>query len=75
MEEDARVIVWGKIDRESSGTAQVVINDVQRVETVKAEVASAPHDRMRPPLAQLQVLRHIATRILEVDVSKSGFSS
>jgi DNA polymerase III subunit alpha len=41
--DDARVVVWGKVDRESSGTAQVIVDDVQRVEDVFAVVATIPY--------------------------------
>lgn len=75
VEEDARVIVWGKIDRESSGTAQIIVDDVQRANGVKAIVATAPFSKMRSPLTQLQVLRQTAAKLLEVELSKPRFSS
>jgi DNA polymerase III subunit alpha len=44
VSENARVIVWGKVDRESSGTSQVIVDDVQRVEDVQVLIASSPFD-------------------------------
>ena len=68
VEQDARVVVWGKVDRESSGVSQIVIDDVQRVEQVRAVVATAKHDAKRPPSVQLHILRNVAAKILGVDL-------
>lgn len=75
VEEDARVVVWGKVDRESSGSAQIVVDDVQRIEQVNVIVATAQFAKDRSPSTHLLILRHAAARILEVDLSQSGFKS
>lgn len=73
VEEDARVIVWGKVDRESSGTAQVIIDDVQRVEDVKCVIATSTYDEDRPSSLNVQILRDAAAACLNIDVgSKAG---
>lgn len=75
VEEDARVIVWGKVDKESSGTVQIMIDDVQRIEDVSVIMVTASYNIEREPSTHLHILRHMAARILEVDLSESGFKS
>lgn len=75
VEEDARVIVWGKVDKESSGTVQIMIDDVQRVEDVSVIMVTALYNSDREPATHLHILRHMAARILEVDLSEPGFKS
>lgn len=38
---DARVVLWGTVDRESSGTVQVIVDDVQRVEDVRVVLVTS----------------------------------
>lgn len=75
VEEDARVVVWGKVDKESSGAVQIMVDDVQRIEDVKVIMATASYNDGREPSTHLHILRHMAARILEVDLSASGFKS
>lgn len=74
VEEDARVLVWGKVDLESSGTAQVIIDDVQRVEDVKFILVTAPYSGMRTPRFNRQILRDCTAHILEVDLFSDSSS-
>lgn len=69
VEEDARVIVWGKVQRESSGSTQVIIDDVQRVEDVQAVAAITQYSTADPPSSKLFILQHMAARIMEVSLS------
>lgn len=69
VEEDARVVVWGRIDMESSGTAQVIIDDVQRIEDVKYVVVTAPYKPENTPRFYREILREMASRVLELDIS------
>ncbi|KAI0561758.1 DNA-directed DNA polymerase [Gracilaria domingensis] len=64
VQEDARVIVWGKIDTESSGTAQVVVDDVQRIEDVRVVVVTARYTPTRSKSESLEVLRNIVKDVL-----------
>eukprot|EP00178_Gracilaria_changii_P006503 TRINITY_DN2129_c0_g2_i1.p1 TRINITY_DN2129_c0_g2~~TRINITY_DN2129_c0_g2_i1.p1 ORF type:complete len:1916 (-),score=245.62 TRINITY_DN2129_c0_g2_i1:12407-18154(-) len=64
VEDDARVIVWGKIDRESSGTVQVIVDDVQRVEDVRVVVVTARYSPTRSKAQSIEVLQNIARDIL-----------
>lgn len=75
VEEGSRVVVWGKVDRESSGTVQIIVDDVQLIEDVQVIMATAQYHELRSPSTHLQVIRHMAARVLEVDLSQAGFKS
>ncbi|CAN8071799.1 unnamed protein product [Agarophyton chilense] len=64
VQDDARVLVWGKVDRESSGTVQVIVDDVQRIEDTRAVVATARYNPKRSTAESLLILRKIAKDVL-----------
>lgn len=71
---DARVVVWGRVDLESSGNVQLFIDDVQRVEDVVVVMATAEYDEDRDQSVQASILRRFAGEFLGVlgeDVSMS----
>lgn len=68
LEEDARVFVWGRVDRESSGSAQIIVDDVQRIEETTFLQATATYNPDRDSDVHLHVLRDRAARLLEVDL-------
>lgn len=70
VEEDARVIIWGKIDRESAGTVQVIVDDVQRVEDVCFIKATAEYDDSRSEAHQAHILRHAAAEVLDIELKE-----
>lgn len=72
VEEDARVVVWGKVDRESSGSVQIVVDDVQRVEDVLVVMATAEHSETQSDFTNLYVLEHKAAKMLEVQLGHSA---
>lgn len=69
VEEAARVVVWGRVDRESSGIAQVIVDDVQRVEDVKCVVATARFSKKRTRDIHLVVLLGVVKDALNVKLS------
>lgn len=72
VEEDARVVVWGKVDRGSSGSVQIVVDDVQRVEDVLVLMATAEHSETQSDFTNLYVLEHKAAKMLEVQLGHSA---
>lgn len=71
VEEDARVIVWGKVDRESSGSAQIIVDDVQKVEDVLVIMATAEHDQFESVSGQVHALRQAAATILNIHLNNA----
>jgi DNA polymerase III subunit alpha len=69
VKNDARVVVWGKVDRESSGTTQVIVDDVQRVEDVQVLVATAAYDPERDfsSSSKVSLVRYIARQLEDPD--------
>lgn len=74
VQQDARVVVWGRVDRESSGNIQLFIDDVQRVEDVEAVVVTATHDPLRCSQTHGVVLRRFVGEFLGVRDSPKGMS-
>lgn len=72
VEEDARVVVWGRVDRESSGSVQIVVDDVQRAEDVLVLMATAEHSETQSDFTNLYVLEHKAAKMLEVQLGNSA---
>lgn len=64
VENDARVIVWGRVDSESSGTVQIIVDDVLRVEQVRAIVATARYTPDRSADEHIFILQEIAKDVL-----------
>lgn len=69
IEEDARVVVWGTVDRKASGIAQIIVDDVQRVEEVKVLLASTRESRRISPNDCVDVLYATAANILGPDAA------
>lgn len=78
VEDDARVVVWGKVDRESSGTVQVIVDDVQRVEDVTVLLATLPCEahqdasRHRPIRERSAFVTHLARRLQDPESLQSA---
>jgi len=64
VEQDARVVVWGRVDRESSGNVQLFVDDVQRVDDVKIVLVTAEYHASRPIDICRTVLRQISGKYL-----------
>lgn len=74
VEQDARVVVWGRVDRESSGNVQLFIDDVQRVEDVEVVVATVAYDPLRNVQIHEAILRRYAGEFLDVVSSPKSMS-
>lgn len=64
VEEDARVVVWGTVNRDASGATQIVVDDVQKVEDVQALVATFPKGSSLQPEDLANILQHEAMTVL-----------
>lgn len=74
VEQDARVVVWGRVDRESTGNTQLFIDDCQRVEDVTIVMATAKYDRYRNPFDYSRVLREIVGEFLGIHGTEKPMS-
>ena len=66
VQQDARVVVWGRVDRESTGNTQLFIDDVQRVEDVSVVMATAEYNPYRNSFEYKSILREKVGEFLGV---------